>query len=80
LGLWLQSWIKKAAFELVLNRDQNADDLEERNRTYIRVGRKNRVGLGNGNAGSLDFDPETFTLKPTMPPQEPITKGLSDDF
>jgi len=71
---------KKAAFELVLNRDQNADDLEERNRTYIRVGRKNRVGLGNGNAGSLDFDPETFTLKPNMPPQEPITEGLSDDF
>jgi twinkle protein len=71
---------KKAAFELVLNRDQNADDLEERNRTYIRVGRKNRVGLGNGNAGSLDFDPETFTLKPTMPPQEPQIKGMTDDF
>jgi len=64
---------KKAAFEIILYRDQEADDYEERNRTYVKVGRKNRVGLGNGPAGALDFNHETYTLSPVMGAQEPKT-------
>ena len=70
---------KKAAFELVLQRDQEAEDLTERNRTYIKVGRKNRVGLGNGPAGALDFDHESYTLKPVEGPVEPVV-DKKDDF
>jgi len=70
---------KKAAFEITLDRNQDAEDLTERNRTYMRVGRKNRVGLGNGPAGSLDFDVNSYTLTPTQPPKEPKTNG-TDDF
>jgi twinkle protein len=71
---------KKAAFEILLQRDQEADDPQERNRTYVRVGRKNRVGLGNGPAGALDFDHESFTLTPVMPPMAPTTPDRKDDF
>jgi len=71
---------KKAAFEILLQRDQEAEDPQERNRTYVRVGRKNRVGLGNGPAGALDFDHESFTLTPVMPPTAPATPNREDDF
>jgi len=70
---------KKAAFEITLHRDQEAEDPVERNRTKVRVGRKNRVGLGNGPAGALDFLAETYTLVPVQPPKEPKTNG-TDDF
>jgi hypothetical protein len=69
---------KKAAFEILLHRDQEAEDFEERNRTYIKVGRKNRVGLGNGPAGALDFDHETYTLSPVMGPREPKVSDGGD--
>jgi hypothetical protein len=69
---------KKAAFEILLHRDQEAEDFEERNRTYIKVGRKNRVGLGNGPAGALDFDHETYTLSPVMGPREPEVSDRGD--
>jgi len=71
---------KKAAFEILLQRDQEAEDHEERNRTYVRVGRKNRVGLGNGPAGALDFDHESFTLVPVMPPTAPTTPNHEGSF
>ena len=70
---------KKAAFEITLHRDQEAEDIVERNRTKVRVGRKNRVGLGNGPAGALDFLAETYTLVPVQPPKEPKING-TDDF
>lgn len=70
---------KKAAFEIILKRDQEAEDLTERNRTYIYVGRKNRVGLGNGPAGVLEFDHSSYTLKPVEPPKEP-KPDRKDDF
>jgi len=70
---------KKAAFEILLERDQEAEDFQERNRTKVKVGRKNRVGLGNGPAGALDFDVDTYTLKVVQGPQEPKTNG-TDDF
>ena len=69
---------KKAAFEIILVRDQDAEDLTERNRTHIKVGRKNRVGLGNGPAGALDFDHKSYTLAPVMPPTEPKTEKRED--
>jgi twinkle protein len=71
---------KKAAFEITLHRDQEAEDHEERNRTRIKVGRKNRVGLGNGPAGALDFDIDSYTLIPVEPPKEPKTPEGRDDF
>ena len=71
---------KKAAFEILLQRDQEAENSQERNRTYVRVGRKNRVGLGNGPAGALDFDHESFTSTPVMPPTAPATPNREDDF
>jgi len=70
---------KKAAFEIILTRDQKAEDLTERNRTYIKVGRKNRVGLGNGPAGSFYFDHASYKLKPWVGPSEPKTK-TGEDF
>lgn len=70
---------KKAAFEITLHRDQEAEDLTTRNRTFIKVGRKNRVGLGNGPAGALDFDGTSYTLIPVMPPKEPKMEH-KDDF
>lgn len=70
---------KKAAFEITLHRDQEAEDPEERNRTRIKVGRKNRVGLGNGPAGALDFDVDSYTLVPVEPPKEPKTPETRED-
>jgi twinkle protein len=69
---------KKAAFEILLTRDQDTEDLTERNRTYIKVGRKNRVGLGNGPAGALDFLHTSYTLAPVMGPVEPKTNNKGD--
>ena len=69
---------KRAAFELLLTRDRDSDDPTERNRTHIIVGKKNRTGLGNGPAGAVDFDLESFTLKPVAGPVEP--KVVRDDF
>lgn len=69
---------KKAAFEILLERDQEAEDFQDRNRTKVKVGRKNRVGLGNGPAGALDFDVDTYTLKVVQGPQEPKTDNKGD--
>jgi KaiC/GvpD/RAD55 family RecA-like ATPase len=69
---------KKAAFEIVLSRDQETEDLTEKNRTYISVGRKNRVGLGNGPAGSFKFEHSSYTLKPWAGPREPKTENKGD--
>jgi hypothetical protein len=69
---------KKAAFEIVLSRDQETEDLTEKNRTYISVGRKNRVGLGNGPAGSFKFEHSSYTLKPWAGPREPVTNNKGD--
>ena len=71
---------KKAAFEIILERNQDAEDLTDRNRTFIKVGRKNRVGLGNGPAGAFDFDHNSYKLKPVIGPAEPIRKEADDDF
>jgi len=69
---------KKAAFEITLERDQTAETHEERNRTYVHVGRKNRVGGGSGPAGALDFDLDSYTLKVVEGPKEPKTDNKGD--
>ena len=70
---------KRAAFELLLKRDRDSDDVVEKNRTHVVIGRKNRTGLGNGSAGSLDFDLESYTLKPVEPTKAPVV-NRKDDF
>jgi twinkle protein len=69
---------QKAAFEITLHRDMESEDTVERNRTYVKVGRKNRVGGGSGPAGVMEFDKETYMLKPVYatPPETPNRKGL----
>lgn len=62
-----------AAYEIVLHRDREAEDPQERNRTYVSVGKKNRTGGGSGPAGALDFDVDTYTLSPVLGPAEPPT-------
>jgi hypothetical protein len=69
---------KRAAFELLLKRDRDSDDVVEKNRTHVVIGRKNRTGLGQGSAGALDFDLESYTLTPVEPPKEPKTPNRKD--
>lgn len=70
---------KKAGFTIEMSRDSDSDDLVEKNRTYLRVGRKNRVGGGSGPAGALDFDLESYTLTPVEGPKAPDTTNTIDD-
>ena len=70
---------QKAGFEIILERDMDNEDPAESNRTYVRVGRKNRVGGGSGPAGALDFDLQSYTLTPVEGPKEPDTTKTSDD-
>lgn len=70
---------KRAAFEILLKRDRESEDLVEQNRTHVIIGRKNRTGLGSGKAGAVDFDLESYTLKPIEPPKAPVVESR-DDF
>lgn len=56
---------KKAGFKIVLKADRNADDKDERNKTYLFVEEKNRSGGGFGPAGVLTFDYDSYTLEPS---------------
>lgn len=76
---YCKSIVQGAAFELVLDRDVDASDKHERNKTYVRVGRKNRVGGGSGPAGSLTFDVNTYTMTPDLGPVEPHVKLVKGD-
>lgn len=57
---------KRAAFEILLKRDSEATDPIEKDRTHIYIGRKNRVGMGNGYAGALDFKLDKYMLFPVL--------------
>lgn len=70
---------KRAAFEILLKRDRESEDLVEQNRTHVIIGRKNRTGLGSGKAGAVDFDLESYTLKPIEPLKAPVVESR-DDF
>lgn len=53
---------QRASVIIDLQRDKEADSLEERNTTYIRV-EKNRPCSEEGNAGKMRFNTDTFTLR-----------------
>lgn len=63
---YCKSLTQSAAYEIVLERDPDAEDENERNVTEVKVGRKNRTGGGSGPCGSMTFDVETYMLTPTI--------------
>lgn len=69
---YCRSIVQSAAYEIKIYRDMEAEDPQERNRMYVSVGRKNRVGGGSGPAGSLTFDSATYMLTPDLGPEEPV--------
>ena len=52
---------QRASVIIDLKRDKDADDLQERNTTYLSV-EKNRPCSEEGNAGMMRFNTDTFTL------------------
>jgi hypothetical protein len=50
------------------------------NTTHVRVGRKNRVGLGNGPAGKMKFHLDSYTLKPEVYDYVEAIHEKSDDI
>ena len=68
---YCKSLTQSAAYEIILDRDVDSEDVEERNKTYVSVGRKNRTGGGSGPCGSLTFSLDSFTLTPDSGPVEP---------
>lgn len=70
---YCKSLTQSAAYEIALDRDADAEENEEKNRTYVSVGRKNRTGGGSGPAGSLTFSIDTYNLTPDTGPVEPPT-------
>ena len=70
---YCKSLTQSAAYEILLDRDVDSEDVEERNRTYVSVGRKNRTGGGSGPCGSLTFSLDSFTLTPDSGSVEPPT-------
>lgn len=72
---------KKAGFKIVLKGDRTSDDPQERNRTYLSIKEKNRVGLGFGDAGALDFDLDSYTLRVVEGSKAPeVPKGNTNDI
>jgi hypothetical protein len=53
---------QRASVIIDLARDKEADSLEERNTTYLKV-EKNRPCSEEGQAGKLRFNTDTFTLR-----------------
>ena len=53
---------QRASVIIDLSRDKNADNIEERNTTYLKV-EKNRPCSEEGAAGMLRFSTDTFTLR-----------------
>ena len=53
---------QRASVIIDLQRDKDADSLDERNTTYLKV-EKNRPCSEEGMAGKLAFNTDTFTLK-----------------
>jgi hypothetical protein len=53
---------QRASVIIDLNRDKQADTVEEKNTTYIRV-EKNRPCSQEGQAGKMKFNYDTFTLR-----------------
>ena len=56
---------QRASVIIDLKRDKEADDLQERNTTYLSI-EKNRPCSEEGNAGMMRFNTDTFTLSEVM--------------
>ena len=52
---------QRASVIIDLHRDKEADNIEERNTTYLKV-EKNRPCSEEGQAGKLSFNLDTFML------------------
>tara|TARA_R110000851_G_scaffold9707_1_gene35815 strand:+ start:3227 stop:4855 length:1629 start_codon:yes stop_codon:yes gene_type:complete len=74
---YCKSLTQSAAYEIVLQRDPNAEDEVEANTTQLFVGRKNRTGGGSGPAGSLFFDVGSYMLEPSVDLTPVIDRGSS---
>jgi len=55
---------QRASVIIDLSRDKLAEDDTDRNTTYLRV-EKNRPCSEEGPAGTMLFDPQSFTLQET---------------
>lgn len=53
---------QRASVIIDLKRDKDADDIKERNTTYLSI-EKNRPCSEEGNAGMMRFNTDTFTLR-----------------
>lgn len=62
---YCKSLTQSAGYEIVLDRDPNAEG-DEANQTRVFVGRKNRTGGGSGPAGELTFDVNSYMLTPSV--------------
>lgn len=56
---------QRASVIIDLHRDKDADSIEERNTTYLKV-EKNRPCSQEGQAGKLAFNTDTFTLREVL--------------
>jgi len=56
---------QRASVIIDLKRDKEADDIQERNTTYLSI-EKNRPCSEEGNAGMMRFNTDTFTLTEVM--------------
>ena len=70
---YCKSLTQSVAYEIVLSRDSESEDVELRNKTLVSVGRKNRTGGGSGPCGQLTFSIDSYTLTPDVGPIEPPT-------
>lgn len=59
---YCKSLTQSTAYEIVLSRDAESEDIQIANTTFVSVGRKNRTGGGSGPAGALTFSLDTYTL------------------
>jgi replicative DNA helicase len=53
---------QRASVIIDLYRDKEAEDLQERNTTYLKI-EKNRPSSEEGHAGKMRFNYDTFTLR-----------------
>ena len=70
---------EEAIVMIEMSRDKKADDLQERNTTYLEI-TKNRPYALTGPAGMLTYDVETDMVTERLGPREPVSKGETNDF
>ena len=72
------SSIEEEAIVLIeMSRDKKAEDVQERNTTYLEI-TKNRPYALTGPAGMLTYDVETDMVTERLGPREPVTNNKGD--